>query len=339
MYSWGSAAAGTPAPLWTREIMLVSRNRPDERPQGYTLVEILVAIGILGILTALILPAVQSAREMARRAECINHLRQLSQACLVREASLGHLPAGGWAHNWSPDPDCGSGPEQPGTWTYNILAHLDEAPLQEAGRDGHRDRFTVDQLRSAATRLMMPVAVFHCPSRRTASAYPGKLKQLNSLEVEVTARGDYAACAGDRFLRADVPSTAMTKPWEPAEDTGGVVFQRSSVTLGRVGDGTSHTYLIGEKFVEPMLYEDSSIAEPAGMWSYDWGVVRVASKEQLPWQDQNISETGGSALGAFRFGSPHPGAWHVAFLDGSVQALGYDIDPAVHAEHGRRNDH
>ncbi len=313
-------------------------NRAAKSIRAFTLVEVLSVIAIVSVLVGVTLPAVQSAREAARRTQCLSHLRQIGLAWQLHETTLGHLPAGGWSYNWSPDPDRGFGPDQPGTWTYNILAQLDETPLQEAGRDGYTDRFTDHQLKAAAIRLRTPVAVFNCPSRRAAIAYPGPVDQINSLAVDATARGDYAACAGSRFLRADIPTTGMTKPWKAAADTGGILFQRSAVTLAQVPDGASHTYLVGEKFVEPLLYNDSSVAEGYGMWSYDWGVVRVASEEQPPWRDANIGEAGGSALGAFRFGSAHPGGWHAAFLDGSVRRMGYDIEPAIHAQHGRRND-
>jgi hypothetical protein len=182
------------------------------------------------------------------------------------------------------------------------------------------------------------VAVFQCPSRRSAESYPANIQQFNCLPIQRAARSDYAMCAGDRFLVADVPKTALTKPWRAARDTGGVLFQASAVKLHKIVDGAAHTYLMGEKFVEPQFYRDLSVGELSGMWSYDWGVVRVASEDQAPWRDRNIGANGGAALGAFRFGSPHYGGWNMAFVDGTVRHIPFDLDPAVHARLGRRND-
>src|SRR5690606_5267675 len=97
------------------------------RPQhGLTLIEQLVVIAILGILIALLLPAVQAAREAARRTQCRNNLKQLSLGCMTHESTHRALPAGGWFWNWVGDPDSGFGREQPGGWNYNVLPFIEE---------------------------------------------------------------------------------------------------------------------------------------------------------------------------------------------------------------------
>src|ERR1039457_6255536 len=113
------------------------RNRTNhDVPQqsGFTLVELLVVITIIGILVAMLLPAVNSARESGRNAQCKNNLRQLGTACLAHEEAQGIFPAGGWGWSWVGDPDRGYGDQQPGGWIYNILPHTDQTAVHDLGR-------------------------------------------------------------------------------------------------------------------------------------------------------------------------------------------------------------
>ncbi|NBP86592.1 MAG: DUF1559 domain-containing protein, partial [Mycobacteriaceae bacterium] len=94
------------------------------RPRhGFTLVELLVVIAIIGTLMALLLPAVQAARESGRRTACLNNLKQLATAVESHKTSMGHFPTGGWSTNWIGNPDRGANWRQPGGWCYTILPY------------------------------------------------------------------------------------------------------------------------------------------------------------------------------------------------------------------------
>src|SRR5437868_14411764 len=93
---------------------------------GFTLVELLVVIAIIGVLVALLLPAVQAAREAARRMHCQNNLKQIGIAFHNHTDTFGHLPTGGWGWGWVGDADQGAGVKQTGSWPFNILPFIEQ---------------------------------------------------------------------------------------------------------------------------------------------------------------------------------------------------------------------
>src|SRR5436190_20501114 len=93
---------------------------------AFTLVELLVVMAIIGILIALLIPAVQAARESSRRATCANNLHQLAVAIKLHEETHHIFPTGGWGADWVGDPDAGFGPRQPGGWIDNILPYIEQ---------------------------------------------------------------------------------------------------------------------------------------------------------------------------------------------------------------------
>ncbi len=130
--------------------------------KAFTLVELLVVIAIIGILMALALPAIQSARESSRRTQCKNNLRQLVQGANSHLEAQTFYPTGGWGYQWASDPDRGFGMSQPGGWLYSVLPYIEERSLHETRQREIRQRTQAIQCSAGET----PVALFNCPTRR-----------------------------------------------------------------------------------------------------------------------------------------------------------------------------
>ncbi len=295
------------------------------RGRGFTLVELLVVIAIIGVLVALLLPAVQAAREAARNAQCKNNLRQIGLACLNYESAQGAFPAGGWGWRWMGDPNAGVGPRQPGGWIYQIAPYIEQANITLIGKGLKGPALAAANAQQRATVIPM----FYCPSRRKAVAMgpgaPGEAEfTYNADAPPQDAKSDYAIsggtkvfdgtrgpnpnadlnnCAGSGFPDCRLTPTAAPA-WEISDDTlagswNGIVCQRAGVKIRQITDGTSNTILAGEKYLPPVFYEtvtyrngtpsnygDDNPGDNSSMWQgYDQDTVRAVSEGKLPTHD------------------------------------------------------
>ena len=322
-------------------------------PHGFTLVELLVVITIIGILIALLLPAVQAAREAARQVQCSNNLKQISLACLQHEEMHQYFPSGGWGWMWAGDADRGPGKRQPGGWIYSILPYLEQQSIYNMPADGDPDTVTAAQRAGAAMIQQQPLTLMNCPTRRRPAQYPYPQSPIywphNSNHTPTRASNDYAANSGDAGYHSWVGPDSLQQGDDPAYwRTGGVavysqatgaIYLHSEIRMGQISDGTSNTYLVGEKYLTPDHYvtggdpcDDATIYD-----GFSCDVQRGTNPltGPVPMQDQP-GFSGGTSAGYF--GSAHANGCGMAFCDGSVQRISYSIDPETHRCLGNRHD-
>ena len=358
-------------------------NRIDGRPQqGFTLVELLVVIAIIGILVALLLPAVQAAREAARRSQCSNQVKQLALAFHMHHDTHMHLPTGGWGFIWLGYPEYGYGKDQPGGWLYNILPYIEESAIHDLGAGlagASRDASTL-------RRVQSPFEGMNCPSRRSANVYqlgsPGLSYVDCETPIEICSKTDYAANAGDMFNAeptgggSSIPYNAgsyqegLNFEWNPVwrgsdpdnpnlllnlTDATGVVYTRSQVGFRKISDGTSKVYMVGEKYMSSDHYVDgldTGDNEP-GFSGGNSDTLRITAEGVLQFGqltpitlEPDGPVKGGSpvvatspvSLDAAKFGSSHSGGFNMAYCDGSVSFVNFDVDPTIHRLRGNRAD-
>lgn len=306
---------------------------------GFTIVELLVVIGIIGLLIALTLPAIEMARESGRTTQCKNNLRQLGIAATSHVAAHRHFPTGGWGRGWAGDPDRGYDSHQPGGWTFNLLAYSEEFALRELGKgqDDPEKRLAGQQ------RASTPIPLFNCPSRRAAKAYRVRPRRTyyNIDRPTSAGRSDYAANMGHRWC-CESPGpkdfeTGDARGWAAkGARASGLVFPGSMIRPAHILDGLSHTYLIGEKYLQTTQYETGLSLGDDQSWDvgFDRDINRTtqAAGKRVLRQDEERSS---HSLG---FGSAHPFGVQFLLADGSVQVVSYSADQTTLDRMASRND-
>ncbi len=322
--------------------------RSDKR-QGFTLVELLVVIAIIGVLVALLLPAVQAAREAARRSQCANNLKQIGLAFHNFQDTYGVLPNGG--RDLNPDRpyhrdrdrdfgDCCRSRDRFGwNWHYWILPYMEQSTIFDLATDAMDPELGETGTHNTAENIVAQQAVvsFYCPSRRMPMPMGSGFY-----------RADYAGNAGERttdHVRRDRSNSGVS----------GVVIQsgRETIRIEMIRDGSSNTLMLGEKGLHMDAYNvsgedggDNERWQNSG-WDEDavrWGAGRNADGLLYglpPLPDNQCPGTygtattfvdlGGRSWGKWHpfFGSAHPGGTNFCMADGAVRLIAFNVDDEV----------
>lgn len=316
----------------------------SKRCGAFTLVELLTVISIIGVLIALLLPAVQAAREAARSVQCLNHIKQLSLGALNFESQFRHLPAGGWSKGWSGLPGLGGGRNQPGGWIYSTLPFIEQATLHNLGGTAASDQI------SNAQRAATPIDTLFCPSRRAPGLFPKAypwLPPLHAPQSEV-ARNDYAINGGTLYVETGAGPASLADArsfnWPNMRVANGLSHMHTEVRLSQITDGLSMTYLIGEKHIDHAEYQTGKDwGDNEGAYSGDvLDIVRFGAVKPgvllPPIHDRAPHALVADEFTGMRFGSAHASGFNISHVDGSVRRVSFEIDPKLHAGLCARHD-
>jgi prepilin-type N-terminal cleavage/methylation domain-containing protein len=312
--------------------------RPLPARRGFTLVELLVVIAILAALMALLIPAVQGARESARRMQCQSNLRQIALGCRsFASANDSRLP----------DPYAG------GNWLVQILPFVEQQPLFDmgAGMPMGSALFNI-----WFTRVGTPVPLYVCPNRgsplftanQTGSVYwstpdgdnyyathPSSLKRGPSR----VARSDYAGCT--QFKN---PGLGEGGALNGTSIANVATYQRR---LEEITDGQANVFLCGERYLSPDEYNPApTVTVPCNIYGWAWGaggdqysaVAYYALLPPMP-DTPGLARNGDTSNGRWGgcFGGPH-NVLYMAMVDGAVRSVAFDINPTVFKTLGVIND-
>jgi prepilin-type N-terminal cleavage/methylation domain-containing protein/prepilin-type processing-associated H-X9-DG protein len=259
--------------------------RRSKSVRGFTLVELLVVIAIIGILISLLLPAVQAAREAARRAQCVNNLKQISLACLNCESAVKTFPASGWVFFTMGHPDAGVGFQQPGGWLYNIMPYTEESVLYKK-----QQGYTGADLKARVVETAMtPLSYMYCPSRRPVQTYP-MLTFVWGLGTDMNNAVQAIMGTGQAMLTWDSSTTNIM-------DTIATGIT-SSARSDYAGNGFSNTY--GPDAVNNFLY--GYVGGAYGLGSGTWFASQSMTADVLSPIKAVLKATPAGQGGLFYYG-------------------------------------
>lgn len=284
--------------------------------RAFTLVELLVVIAIIGVLVGLLLPAVQSAREAARRMQCTNNLKQIGLA-LHNYHDTYKVFAPGWIL-----PTAGDGRYAWG-WSSSILDFIEQAPLREATQQGEINIHTAADNPTLLKFLQTPIPAYRCPS---------------DIAPETN---NWLAINKQRMTTSNYVGTHNSDYWDKNGDLtqGGIFIENEGTRFRDIQDGTSNTAMVGERqwsfqdadgkmLVSGAAHAFGNVPGHSDDWRWGYQVALGVYKMNLHGTDQSgkIYQGDVSMRGANGFSSSHPGGSQFCFADGSVRLITESID-------------
>jgi prepilin-type N-terminal cleavage/methylation domain-containing protein/prepilin-type processing-associated H-X9-DG protein len=344
--------------------------------QGFTLVELLVVISIIGILVALLLPAIAAAREAARNTQCKQNLKEIGLAAQNHLSSWQAFPSGGWGRGWAGDPNRGFGLPQPGGWIYSLLPFLEEKPVWSLGQGLNFNTSATAFKSAVAAQGTTPLPIIVCPSLRNGDVelYPYNpsgnspafntnytvgqkvtkndyaancmdnagsgtwqgMKEANNLSAASSASGPTTLAIGDK---AGISSSQSYSGfyWGPTVQFTGIVYARSEIHSNQILDGLSNTIFVGEKYIDPDLYLTGTGTGDNEFATCGMDNDNVRSGFNPPHLDF-VGNDPADPVEALDFGSVHTSGCNTVFCDGSVHTVSFQITATVMEQFCNRND-
>jgi prepilin-type N-terminal cleavage/methylation domain-containing protein/prepilin-type processing-associated H-X9-DG protein len=345
--------------------------RAHRIPRGFTLVELLVVIAIIGVLVALLLPAVQSAREAARRTRCNNNLKQLALALHNYHDTHNVFPPGNlFPAGRTPTPNTvvaptangcyiGSTNLRPGApWTVLILPNIEQKPLYDS-LDFNVEFNSYSNLGTQTIntqRCEVPVAVFRCPSYALPPhrwVLPTAVARTDGPYAKFV--NNYYACMGGGPIMTSVVNTddGCYNPSVPggaiAQFTNGLIGVNTRNGFRHCTDGSSNIVMLGESayqgiellrgWFNGIRSDTTSANQPPGNICGTAGVPNGGQRHYINFQGTTTNNLNiHNALNTLYFGSQHAGGCQIAMADGSVHFLNENINLALYQRLGTMGD-
>ncbi|QEG39477.1 DUF1559 family PulG-like putative transporter [Roseimaritima ulvae] len=329
--------------------------------KGFTLVELLVVIAIIGVLVGLLLPAVQSAREAARRMSCQNNIRQLALASHNFESTHNHFPPGLTTYTYTRPRSTRVSDWYGETVFVHLLPYIegnnihdmwDWSGTYQAALNNTTDPANT-RLRNRNAATAQPMSTYLCPSDLLNETVIELDYQLAGYPLGFFAMTSYLANCGTHstyFRDADMQNNGVF--FMTGEDSQPETYQHNltdgeqPATFSSLRDGTSNTLLFGERFHYDPIFDEKLYNHPAkysrypinkwGAWTWTGGgngTTHVFGSSRVPINYSTpVSAPVGYASVNLRmsaFGSGHPGGANFAFADGSTRYLSETVNFAL----------